>query len=283
MKFKNSIAIVDLMGGLGNQLFQISFANYLKNNGVDVFLNEEWFHKDKQHNLLSKRKLIFDLNHFDLKTTSRKIDLNFKLLERVYDISILKQILNKKIFQHFTGHSFSLNDIKKYNKFWGYWHNFVFIENQKVYLNNSLIKSKLYSENLQDNSGKTLIHIRKADYKIINEVLPKTYYLKSLDIIKNSGGFNSYDIFIDEENYDEQDKIFKNASNVFCDLNEDPIITFSKMMNYSNYILANSTFSLFPAFLSENNDSKILYPEPWFVQDIYNPPVKSNWIPVKRK
>jgi hypothetical protein len=54
------------------------------------------------------------------------------------------------------------------------------------------------------------------------------------------------------------------------------------MMNYSNYILANSTFSLFPAFLSEKEGSKILYPQPWFVQQAYDSPVKPNWIPVKR-
>jgi len=282
MKFKKNIAIVDLMGGLGNQLFQICFAKYLENNGVDVYLSEEWFHKNKQLSLLPKRKPIFDLNHFELKSMSTKNDLNFKLLEGVCNVSFFKKILNKKLFQQFTGHNFLINDIKKYNKFWGYWHNFVFIENQELYLHNSLLKNKLYSEHLQDNSGKTLLHIRKSDYKIINETLPESYYLESLNIIKNSGGFNSYDIFIDEENYDHQNKLFKNASNVYCDINEEPIITFSKMMNYSNYVLANSTFSLFPAILSENKASKIIYPQPWFLNQLYNSPVKSNWIPVKR-
>ena len=32
-------ALVDLKGGLGNQIFQISFANYLKNFGFNVFLD----------------------------------------------------------------------------------------------------------------------------------------------------------------------------------------------------------------------------------------------------
>jgi hypothetical protein len=282
MKFKKNNAIVDLMGGLGNQLFQICFANYLKENGVNVYISEEWFFNNRQLKILPDRKPIFDLNHFDLKRTSRKNQLNLKFFERVSEIPIFQKQLTKKIFQQFTGHSFYINDIKKYNKFWGYWHNLKFIENQKDFIANSLIKNTLYSENLKDNIGKTLIHIRKSDYKIINEVLPKTYYLESLEIIKNSVGLNSYDIFIDEENYDYQDDIFQNASNVYCDMNEDPIITFSKMMNYSNYILANSTFSLFPAFLSENEGSKILYPQPWFVQQAYDSPVKPNWIPVKR-
>ena len=282
MKFKNSIATVDLMGGLGNQLFQICFANYLKENGVNVYISEEWFFNNRQLKILPDRKPIFDLNHFDLKRTSRKNQLNLKFFERVSEITIFQKQLNKKIFQQLTGHSFYINDIKKYNKFWGYWHNFVFIENQELYLHNSLLKNKLYSEHLQDNSGKTLLHIRKSDYKIINETLPESYYLESLNIIKNSGGFNSYDIFIDEENYDHQNKLFKNASNVYCDINEEPIITFSKMMNYSNYVLANSTFSLFPAILSENKASKIIYPQPWFLNQLYNSPVKSNWIPVKR-
>ena len=32
-------AIVYLKGGFGNQLFQLSFANYLRSNGVNVKIN----------------------------------------------------------------------------------------------------------------------------------------------------------------------------------------------------------------------------------------------------
>ena len=61
MKFKNSIATVDLMGGLGNQLFQICFANYLKENGVNVYMSEEWFFNNRQLKILADRKPMFDL------------------------------------------------------------------------------------------------------------------------------------------------------------------------------------------------------------------------------
>ena len=33
------IALIYLKGGLGNQIFQISFANYLSNLGLNVFIS----------------------------------------------------------------------------------------------------------------------------------------------------------------------------------------------------------------------------------------------------
>ena len=90
------------MGGLGNQLFQICFANYLKENGVNVYISEQWFFNNRQLKILPDRKPIFDLNHFDLKRTSRKNQLNLKFFERVSEIPIFQKQLTKKIFQQFA-------------------------------------------------------------------------------------------------------------------------------------------------------------------------------------
>ncbi len=39
MKIKKKEAIVDILGGFGNQLFQLSFANYLRSNDYKVLIN----------------------------------------------------------------------------------------------------------------------------------------------------------------------------------------------------------------------------------------------------
>ena len=39
MKAKKKEAIVDILGGFGNQLFQLSFANYLRGSGFKVYIN----------------------------------------------------------------------------------------------------------------------------------------------------------------------------------------------------------------------------------------------------
>ena len=40
---KGKLAIVNIKGGFGNQLFQFSLANYLKGNGFNVFADLEYF------------------------------------------------------------------------------------------------------------------------------------------------------------------------------------------------------------------------------------------------
>ena len=55
------IAIVYIKGGLGNQIFQISFANYLSNLGLKVFVNLSNFKKSKKI-----KNLDVDLRQFNI-------------------------------------------------------------------------------------------------------------------------------------------------------------------------------------------------------------------------
>ena len=62
MKNKN---VVDLMGGLGNQLFQYAFALYL---GKDTILNSSFYDNDFQRKLL--------LDYYDIKLPIKSINAN---------------------------------------------------------------------------------------------------------------------------------------------------------------------------------------------------------------
>ena len=52
------------------------------------------------------------------------------------------------------------------------------------------------------------------------------------------------------------------------------------MLNFENYIVGNSTFSLIPAVLSESKESKILVAEPWFRNKNKKLNVPNNWIKI---
>ena len=111
----------------------------------------------------------------------------------------------------------------------------------------------------------------------LGEELSESYYANAIsEILKEDKKFK-YDIFTDEKNPSSHSNLFKNAENVFINSEENPIITLSKMMNYKNYIIANSTFSLLPAYLSYSSDSIVIYPEPWFKQSQFFPPVEESW------
>ena len=79
------IAIVYIKGGLGNQIFQISFANYLSNLGLKVFVNLSNFKKSKKiKNLdVDLRQLIFPITFFNLKVFPHFLFVIFDLLVKL--------------------------------------------------------------------------------------------------------------------------------------------------------------------------------------------------------
>ena len=57
----------------------------------------------------------------------------------------------------------------------------------------------------------------------------------------------------------------------------------TKMMNYKYYVIANSSFSIIPAFLSEF-DKIIFYPNPWWRNsDVKIQNIPSSWISIANK
>ena len=60
------IAIVEILGGLGNQLFQLAFANYLKENNVRVLISTNILDKvnNEKDPVIARRNLAFPLYYF---------------------------------------------------------------------------------------------------------------------------------------------------------------------------------------------------------------------------
>ena len=114
-------AIVYLKGGFGNQLFQLSFANYLRSNGVNVKINLEFFRNLEDN---TPRELILPLSFFDFKSQnyfSKKIfDVNIFLANS----SLVNKLQLDSIFENFrfTKDDEGLSKISsKTGYFDGYW------------------------------------------------------------------------------------------------------------------------------------------------------------------
>ena len=88
-----------------------------------------------------------------------------------------------------------------------------------------------------------------------------------------------------EKEQTDKPKIFKNINHIYTsDTNISSTETMKSMSEYSNYIIANSSFSALAAFFSNSLDKKVIYPYPWWREsNISIQSIPINWIAIDNK
>ena len=277
-------AIVYLKGGFGNQLFQLSFANYLRSNGVNVKINLEFFRNLGDN---TPRELILPLSFFDFKSQnyfSKKIfDVNIFLANS----SLVNKLQLDSIFENFrfTKDDEGLNKISsKTGYFDGYWKSMKYIDFSSEFIFDSISKNENINKGLIESSELAMVHVRRGDFVDNGWDLDINYYEKSLNGLDKKIKF---DIFTDDPKWVKSKKIFKNAENIYSKNNQldnekiDTILTFSEMLKYKHFIVGNSSFAFWAAYLKSDINSYVTVPDPWFKN--HNHPVlrKTNWHTIK--
>ena len=272
------------MGGLGNQLHQICFAQYIKNNGYTVYLNEDWYKNVDSSSKTTVRNLSVNPGFFGLNKSNQLLKTKYHNLKKASEFSIFNKIYHSNInsyYKTFEGDEFSENKNFLNSRFIGYWQNPKYFGDKKEFLVDGLKKHSNFNEANTINSSKTVIHIREGDYVNWNENLPMSYFENALSKLNEYENIDSYDIFTDIQNIDSHVSLFNNALNIFNNTSEDPMLTFSNMKSYKNYIISNSSFSMFAAFIGSSEKSLIFYPQPWFKSLPHTSFVRNNWNPIK--
>ena len=255
------LALVNLKGGLGNQIFQLSFANYLKYCDFNVVIDTSFYENTHQF----PRKLEIDIKETGFKQIKIKSDLMFKINKSVYA----------------EDDTFEIQNLKSYNRFVGYYQNLKYLKFSKNFLNTNLkLKSdKFYSENI------AAIHIRKTDYSLIDQELTELYYKNAIDELTKIDKNIKLDIYSDDPKLKLNFSIFKNINNIFLpNIDEKPLSVLIKMLNYKNYVIANSSFSAIAAYLSDYDDKVVFYPDPWWRNsNIKLLNIPTNWNCIRNK
>lgn len=287
---KNSIIIVEIKGGFGNQLFQFVFANKLKNLGYKVFVNTRFYsYKSKETKDNTLRNLIINEKYFGFRNINyiiyRFMLFNKKLNESRY-LNTFFSNKNNRIYKKFkdTDYNEELLDAK-FIHLDGYWQNNKNLTSNKNFLLESLknIPEINSSMNLTPEKGSVLLLVRRGDYVEMKENLGVEFYKNCIDYLKKNYRSLSFNIFTDDVNWVKSKDIFKIANNIYGP-EEDPnkvISLFSKMINHEHFIIGNSTFSFFAAFLGEKNNSKVLIANPWFRNKKYPDLYMKNWIKIE--
>ncbi len=281
------IAIVVIKGGLGNQLFQLVFCNYLKSKNFKVILDTSAYglsaKKLKTLNM-TKRSLVFPIEIFGFKNANNVYVRFLKIVKKVYSIFLF----NPDVKTHFRGHEFKYEETGLLNIFDGYWKNTNYLDENIDFLVNSLnsVEELKNFINKTPTPGSTLLHIRRGDFVDNGWDLPEQFFLNAIEYIQENKGISFFDIFTDDYQWVVDSSLSKHKKinkiiSPTSDSRKEIIETFSKMFNYENYIIGNSTFSYFPAYLKNNKESIVIISNPWFPES-YHPDIsKSNWIKLK--
>lgn len=275
-------AIVEIKGGLGNQIFQYSFAKYLESVGFKVLFNLNFFKSSKNSNNVTERKFL-------LKELSCKIDEASNTLQQLSDK--LNYVINSKkikknfpfinnyIYQYFKEKDYDKDleykDFAIINNFDGYWQNNLHhLKTQKESLLN------IFDINYQDidslNNNKILIHVRRKDYLKLEINLPENYYKNCIDLLKKEFEELEFDIFTDDKEWVLNQNVFSGYGKIYGG-DIDPIDSFKKMLCYKHFIIANSTYSYLAAFFGEKQNSKILMPYRWSMKKNKNFLTDNSW------
>jgi hypothetical protein len=292
--------IIKLRGGLGNQMFQYALAKKLAiKNKTEVVFDLTFIN----HRMPGTKYVFrnFDLDIFSNiknKTTSlSKAYKPFRNLAYVLQVIINKigAKLDKKFFvTEKKQYEFDADILKSGNDCYlsGYWQNEKYFKDIKQDIMNALSKFTYplseKSLKLKEEINKTnsvCVNFRRTDYLTINTFMGNIdahYYDNAVKLmsekVKNPHLFVfSDDIEWCKENFKSQFPItfvdHSYAGKKFSDY-------LQLMISCKHYIIPNSTFAWWAAWLNPNKDKVIIAPKTWIISNDYDSSdmVPKEWI-----
>ena len=237
--------LIQISGGLGNQLFQLA-------NAYNLSIK------------YNRKLLICDKNSFPRDTYWNNLFINFKenliSLEKYGELKERATSYNWAMYR-FEYKNIELNDNIEYYCIEGYYQSYKYFQKDDFYNMLSFNNCDILPSNKD-----VAVHIRRTDYLNNNfhKVLSLDYYYNSLKEILKKTDINKIHIFSDDINWCKNNFSFKNIPIYFNNLTRD-IDEMFLMSHFNNIIIANSSFSWWAAYLPNSTNEKLVYaPTNWF-------------------
>ncbi len=270
--------IVNLTGGLGNQLFQYAMALSVaerKNNALffDITsfkwdaLREYELYKLGVKNNVASDALIHKIKNTPsnfFSTIKKKLNIDLAYYEESY--------IKEKKFE-FDPNFPKFNNDNVY--FDGYWQSEKYFNNIRNILLRNLTFNKISDEciefinRIQNTVNSVSLHIRRGDYALNTEtkeyhgLVDLEYYIAAIDILNQRLVNPTFFVFSDDKSYARS--LFGNKINFtivdahFADFEELYL-----MSTCENQVIANSSFSWWGAWLNRNGNKQVIAPKIWF-------------------
>ena len=268
----NSFFVVNIKGGFGNQLFQYNFANFLKELGYKVKIDNSFYSTTVNEPEITNRKEILNSKLFDFKNINK---YETYLIKKLIQFSskkrfpFLTKIFKLRLFENVKEKDFSIH--RSYPKIVycdGYWQDLDFLTDDGEFIKSKLMKISIIKKAFSNTYIKDsfMLIVRRGDYLKMEQDLKLSYYEECLDVAKQLAKNPIINIFTDDVNWVNNQEIFNNVNSITGpeDDSSEVIKLFSNMIQNQHYFIGNSTLSFYAAIVGKKHDSKIFVAEPWF-------------------
>ncbi|MCA6436733.1 MAG: alpha-1,2-fucosyltransferase [Bacteroidetes bacterium] len=278
--------IVKIHSGLGNQLFQYAFAKSLSLS-LDRELKLDLSQIKKQESVAGKSMYRLDKYKINQEVLDdNELDKILRLSKGWFSGNKVSNFLKKRM-GYYSKNDFVVNearyDLVKQNidklefiYLDGYWGDQKYFElnydrfkndfeiNEELDLDNYSLKNEIINKN---SIG---IHVRRGDYLLHKElftILDKEYYEKAIEFVKSKVNNPVFYVFSDDRAGAKEllNNLLVNDKVIFVNNNNGSkdYLDLELMRSCKHFIMANSTFSWWAAWLS-SEDKLITYPTNWF-------------------
>mgnify|MGYP001329314935 CR=1 FL=1 len=258
---------IELMGGLGNQLFQIFCGiAYSFENKIAFKINNNKPDKVSPLDNISLRPTYWDNFLINLSKFTYINSLNLPIYrEQVHFKHIIIPYINQdfKLFGYYQSYKYFENEYEKIIKL--------------IELKERKQKIKENYSNYFSNKTPISLHFRIGDYVknlAMHPVLPIEYYIKSISFLKDKITElekNNYILVFGE--LKDKEKIeahikqinveFPNLEIIICNYNIEDYEQMLLMSLCEHNIMANSSFSWWGAYFNNNSEKIVCYPSLW--------------------
>jgi hypothetical protein len=266
------IAILEIKGGLGNQLFILNFIDFLEKNNFKVYSITSFYESQKNNSLnTDSRELYLYGDFLRLNIPSKKCSnflsfiLNLPNRRNSFWINVLFKI--SKLFICYVDDSNLVQKIKSSKNiffFDGYFQNYDFLQSNVQLIKRLSLDPKFKFDNSITDSNLAAVHVRRRDYLNMSEELGITYYQNALGYLKKTIGDFNFNVFTDDVEWCKNNSLFNEAVSIKEASLENTIDHFIEMTTYKNFIISNSTYSYMAAYLSTEVGKVVVEPKPWF-------------------
>jgi hypothetical protein len=303
---------VSLSGGLGNQLFQFAGALEISKGQKLTLLTKlgkpsssgelqaELFafhlpthvHIDSSGNSSRLIKKVSDL--VLQSSSSRKIYLKpiRRILIQVFSTAVFslyfKELISVPILKG-TGYSTVLKS-KKSKLLIGFFHSYLYASPREIFTELQLRNpDPLITEHLKraQEESPLILHLRLGDYKKeLGFGIPSIdYYRKAINFHFENSSHSRIWVFTNEVSIAHKflPEEFTHLYDFITEVAGSAAQTLEVMRFGTGYVIANSTYSWWGAYMSKNPAALVTYPEPWFVSaDVPNALIPPSWIGINR-